>query len=259
MNFWDKKANSLASKKAKHHAHTKDIHNPEFLAFYQEKSWWFEAFDTLQITKTYQTFPFSQQFLQTFPTLAQLIQQANICEITCDEQNFRLFSWHCQDNVTRGWLNKIETLDYQQGICQDFIAEHNLLLNEIGGIQECSENPNNSFSNNQNFMFVGSECRQAMFYNLNEYLDDCRIENISPIDFENWICFVEEANGGEIIYNPKTTEVLMVTGDHCFNYVTPLVGQPSDDYIYHIDGVTTFVDFVEQFALQWLSIITKKI
>lgn len=50
----------------------------------------------------------------------------------------------------------------------------------------------------------------------------------------------------------------MIAGDHCFDYVSPVAGQPSDDYIYHINGVTTFVDFVEQFAVQWQNIIKFK-
>lgn len=136
----------------------------------------------------------------------------------------------------------------------ELIEEHELLLRNIGGIQETFNQPENAFSNNQNFMFIGSECSRGIGSWDDYYLMRCEDEHKEAIDYSNLLAFVYEANGALTLYEPITKKILLFSHDHSFDNVEFLENQP--EYTFHtFKNAINFVDYVEELARQWMKII----
>jgi hypothetical protein len=221
--------------------------NEDFETFKNNKSWFFETSDKIDFLYTENELQLSETFKKTFPLLTELLRKARILKLKINEQLYQLFSWTNKDGFSCGWLNKIEE---NTGTTFNLIKEHELLLSEIGGIQESYNQPEPGLSNNQNFMFIQSECFVGIGGCEETYEEICNEENKQPIDFNDLICFVEEANGNMTLYNPENKEVLLFAGDHCFDNVEILENQPAYTF-YKINNVTTFVDYVETLATEW--------
>jgi hypothetical protein len=125
------------------------------------------------------------------------------------------------------------------------------LLKEIGGIQEAYNQPEPSLTNNQNFLFIKSECTKGIG-GWNDYYEMmCEAEGKAQIDFKDFVCFVQEANGAVVLYERSMKEVMLFSHDHSFDNVEFLENQP--EYTFHkIRGVETFMDYVKQLAAEWL-------
>lgn len=219
--------------------------NKDLEAFTGHMSWLFHPSTISDVTET--EIELSEKFTVTFPILTTLINQARVLSIKIEQQPYYLFSWTNKDNQNFGWLNKIEN---NIPTTLPFIEEHQLLLEEIGGIQESFNQPDPSFSNNQEFMFVGSECTTGI-NDWNDYYEEiCNKEEKPQIDYRNFISFVMEANGNSTIYDPKTKEVFLFAHDHAFNNVDLLENQPKYTF-YRFHNIISFVDYVEALALEW--------
>ena len=162
-----------------------------------------------------------------------------------------LFAWDRIDEDVCGWLNKIG--DRESYFC-DLIPEHDLLIRNIGGIKETFNSPADSFSNNQNFMFLGADSSYGIGGWEEYYEESCMYENCKPIDHLHFIAFAEEANGALTIYDPANKKVMLFSHDHSFDNVSFMDGQPA--YTFHtFKRVESFVDYVEALAKQWLNTV----
>lgn len=220
--------------------------NTDFEALKKDISWLINSSDKVEFLDS-KEFVLSNNFKNTFPVLTELIEQARILDLKINDQLFKLFSWTSKNNLRCGWLNKIEN----EGISDlKLIEEHKLLLREIGGIQESYNQPEESLCNNQNYMFIASECSLGIG-DWDEYYEEmCNEEEKQPIDSKDYICFVEEANGNLTLYNPMTKEVFLFANDHCFENVKFLENQP--EYTFHkINNAINFVGYVETLASEW--------
>ncbi|MES2775558.1 MAG: hypothetical protein V4722_15385 [Bacteroidota bacterium] len=226
--------------------------NKDFDIFKQEVDWFFKPTDKVDLTiaKT----NFSNTFISSFPTLHTLISQATILDIKLRRKDdityYKLFSWTDKDNLNSGWLCKFET----NGRKIEILEEHQLLLDNIGGIQESYkqlDTDKEMLTDNQNFAFIKSECRKGLGDWTKIYDQTCEDEDAKQIKTKDLLCFVGEANGNETFYNLNTKQVLLFASDHCFENVEVLKGQPAYTF-YTINGVTTFVDYVETLSQQWL-------
>jgi hypothetical protein len=221
--------------------------NIDFETFNNEVSWFINPTDTIEFLASETPFQVSDNFKSTFPILAELIAQARVLNLTINNQLFKLFSWTNKDQLSCGWLNKIET---ENNSALNLIDEHRLLLREIGGIQESYHQPEDSFSNNQNFMFIESECTIGIGSWDEYYQELCNEEGKQPIDFTEFISFVGEANGDVTLYDPTSKEVFLFAHDHCFENVEFVANQP--EYTFHkINGAHNFVAYVETLASEW--------
>ena len=193
----------------------------------------------------------SQEFRDTFPRLSGLIANSRQTHISIDSNQFLLFAWDTKDGKICGWLNKQEGSDRYS--CE-LIEEHHLLLRNIGGIQTSFNQPESSFSNNQNFMFIGSECSRGIG-DYDDYYDmKCEDEEKEKIDYSHLLAFVYEANGALTLYDPYTKKVLLFSHDHSFDKVEFLEDQP--EYTFHtFKKVDSFIEYVEELATQWREII----
>lgn len=231
--------------------------NNDFDIFKREISWFIKPTDKIEVTKT--ELNFSDNFISTFPTLYKLVSQARVLGVTLTRQNkiinYKLLSWTDNGNLKSGWLCKFDTKETEIEI----LPEHQLLVDNIGGIQESYkqlETNKEILTDNQNFLFIKSECTKGIG-GWDEYYEDmCKDYEKPRIDFKNFICFVQEANGDVTLYDPKTKEVMLFAHDHCFENVEFLESQP--EYTFHkINGIINFKDYAETLAHQWLDNIVK--
>lgn len=215
----------------------------DFDTFKKEIIWFIKPNSDVTFVK--QDFRISEEFSNTFPKLSLLIKKARISNIKVDNQDYILFAWNNQENQICGWLNKIENE------VLELIHEHELLLKNIGGIQESFNSPENSFCNNQTFMFINSECFKGIGEYEDYYTSACEEENFEKIDFSNFLSFAYEANGALTMYDFNNKEVFLFSHDHSFDNVSFVKNQP--EYTFHsFKNVTTFIDYVEELANQWI-------
>lgn len=224
----------------------------DFDIFKQEISWFIEPMDKVDLATAIPNF--SITFISTFPTLHKLLSQATVLEVRLTRKNntayYKLFSWTDKNNLKSGWLCKFETDEQELQI----LEEHQLLLDNLGGIQESYtqiETENEILTDNQNFIFTKSECRKGLEDWTELYDETCNDEGLEKINTMDLICFASEANGNETFYDLKTKQILLFASDHSFDNVEVLKGQPEYTF-YTINGVTTFVNYVEVLAQQWL-------
>jgi len=228
--------------------------NKDFEAFKKDISWFINQSDKIEFLETENEIILSETFQKTFPILSSLIINARILNLKINNQSYKLFSWTNNENLSCGWLNKIEE-NFEPTL--NLIEEHKLLLKEIGGIQESYNEPEPSLTNNQNFLFIESECTTGIGDWDDYYEELCNEEDKPKIDFKEFICFVQEANGDVTLYNPKNKEVMLFAHDHCFDNVEFLENQP--EYTFHkIHNIENFVDYVENLATEWKNEIKLK-
>lgn len=221
--------------------------NIDFETFKNNITWFIQPTDEVELLDTTLDTKLTESFQTTFPKLTSLIQKARVLDLTINKQPYRLFSWTNKENKSFGWLNKIELAETTN---IELIDEHELLLKEIGGIQESYNQPEPSLTNNQNFLFIKSKCSKGIGGWDDYYEMMCEEENKQKIDYKDFICFVQEANGDVTLYNRNTKEVMLFAHDHCFDNVDFLEDQP--EYTFHtIHGINTFVDYVEILATEW--------
>ena len=189
----------------------------------------------------------SEEFKDTFPKLTELILKSRQTYLKIDHINYTLFAWETIDGQICGWLNKYETKEEYK--CE-LIQEHEILLRNIGGIRESFNAPENSFTNNQNFMFIGSECSKGIGDWADYYSMTCEEEGKNKIDHTNLVAFVQEANGAIALYDPLTKEVFLFSQDHSFENIEFMKNQP--EFTFHtFKNVTTFENYVETLAQEW--------
>ena len=222
--------------------------NPDFETFKEFDFCFLRETDEIKLLDIELGFALTSDFQKTFPKLSEIVKKARILNLEINNQSYKLFSWTNKAEYTLGWLNKIEK-NIKPEI--ELILEHKLLLNEIGGIQESFNGPPKSnLWNNQRFMFIETECRKYIGGWEEYYRIVCEDNNKTPIDFKKFICFVQEANGSVTLYDKNSKEVMLFAADHNFYDVKFLENQPK--YTFHkINGITTFVDYVERLATEW--------
>lgn len=224
--------------------------NKDFEAFKSEVSWFLNPNSKIKFQE-HKEIRLSGEFMSVFPNLSELILKSRQTYVIIDNINYILFAWDTLDGQICGWLNQQETKEEYN--C-DLIREHELLLRNIGGIRESFNQPEDSFSNNQNFMFIGSECSRGIGEWDDYYSMTCEEEGKKEIDYTNLLAFVYEANGALTLYDPLTKNVFLFSHDHCFENVEFLANQP--EYTFHsFNDVETFKDYVEALAKEWREII----
>jgi hypothetical protein len=230
----------------------------DFETFKKNCSWFIEQTDKAEIKEG--CFECSDAFVETFPVLHELLSEARVADIVLTKTkkkketvlNYKLFTWNTKNGASAGWLCKVESEDNRM---IDILPEHQLLSDHSCGIQENYETDSDveKLTDNQNFLFIKSECEFGPDKDWEEYYHElCEEENVQPIDMTNFVCFAIEANGNMTYYDLKTKKVFLFASDHCFDYVTEAEGQ-SEYTFYTINGADTFVDYVEMLARQWLN------
>jgi hypothetical protein len=220
--------------------------NKDLAAFIDDISWFFQENDKVEIEE--KSFDLSDDFNLIFPKLTELIECARKTHLRINNVPHILFAWNDIDDEIFGWLNKIE--DFENTPNQ-LSKEHKILLKNIGGIQESFNQPEDSLTNNQNFMFIGTECSFGIGSWDEYYKETCDEQNIESINHSKLICFVEEANGNKTLYDTISNDILLFASDHCFDDIKPIDGQPEYTF-YKYNNIKSFTDYVEKVADEWM-------
>jgi hypothetical protein len=217
----------------------------DFEDFKLEISWFIQPNDKVTVTNGKITT--STAFATSFPILNNLINKARVIDVKINSDTYKLFAWTTKEGYSCGWLCKFESPALNT---IEILPEHQLLLDNIGGIEESFGEPEDSFTLNQNFLFIQSECSRGIEGWMEYYQPLCKQENVVPIPTDHLISFVCEANGAKTLYDLQTKQVYLFSHDHDFENVTVVEGQP--EYTFHyINGVNNFIEYAEALALQW--------
>ena len=224
--------------------------NPDFEAFKSEVCWFLSPKSKVEFQEQHEM-RLSEGFKNTFPRLTELILKSRQTYLKIDHLNYILFAWDTIDGQICGWLNQQETVEDNN--CE-LIQEHEILITNIGGIRESFNQPEDSFSNNQDFMFIGSKCSRGIG-NWEEYYSmTCEENGKKEMDYSKLIAFVHEANGALTLYDPLTKKVFLFSHDHSFDNAVTIDDQPK--YTFHtFKNTVTFEDYIEALAREWMEII----
>jgi len=234
----------------------------DFENFKQEVSWFIVKNDNVEIEHINNK-NFSLKFIETFPTVYRLLlQSTSILGVTITSSknknsNYCLYTWDDKNGLKCGWLCKSEQIQTEIKV----LPEHQLLLDEMGGIKETYHRFSTEteiLTDNQNFIFIKSLLTKGLGDWIDYYDQICTDEHIKQVDTKDIVCFAGEANGNETFYDPNTKQVLLFAPDHSFENVEVLKDQ-SEYTFYTINNVTTFVDYVETLAQQWLENIKTEV
>ena len=219
----------------------------EFEEFKSYASWFIKPGDVVTVDPS--TIDVSTEFSMLFPLLSDLIRKARVLSVQINSDQYKLYSWTTRNRPgSCGWLCKQET---EGDSALPLLHEHRVLLQNIGGIKERYNEPEDILSNNYNFLFLESECQAGLSGWEEYYHEMCKEENKSPRDIKDLVSFAVEANGNATLYNVVTKGVYLFAHDHAFTYVTQVPDEPPYTF-YYINGVRNFVDYVELLAKQWL-------
>ncbi|MFI8619174.1 hypothetical protein ACIGHN_27120 [Acidovorax sp. NPDC077693] len=264
-------------------------------SFLKEKSWAGLGEKKINIVKTLppNTIEFDPVFSERFPKLTKLLKSARITDFQIctkfvddqpskaeifpsDEVIYRLWAWTTHSGKFAAWsTSPISSIaEPELTLISD---DHRQILRHVGGINwggccqsenEGLDQENKNFALNQNFIF-GCESPADTKLWVESYIYDYQNHDsgttISPyVNFSapEWVCFAQEANGNELLYDRrKNDRVLLVAGDHCFDYAYPSrdyqwrykSGDYQQDTLLEVEGVISLRDWAEKLAAQWLS------
>ena len=233
---------------------------------------------------------FDPGFAKRFPKLTRLLKLARVTDFQTsprrvnvrpkpdsfpnDHVIYRLWAWTTRSGRFAAWpASPISSV--VAPTLSEVSDDHQLILRNLGAINwmGCCEPEeltavNDNFALNQNFIF-GTDRRTHTKLWVKAYEHDHRQDGgdarVSPhVDFSDprWVCFAQEANGNELLYDRSHKDrVILVSGDHCFGYVHPSVlyqwrhesGGYRWDSLLDIAGVSSLRDWAERLACQWLA------
>lgn len=225
--------------------------NKHFQAFQNEISWFNYKKEPIEVFEINE-FNLTQKFRELYPITTELITKSYKTGVEFKGKTMILFSWEIGGEIC-GWLCQFDKPKIQ------IIEEHQILIDNIGGIIESFNGPesidinginyNYTLTLNQDFIFVGSKNADKLDWE-DYYVNRCKELGMKPIDLSNSVFFTKEANGARYFYDRETKEVKLFSHDHAFRFVEFLPNQP--EYTMHkISGVNDFIDFVEMIAKQW--------
>jgi hypothetical protein len=226
--------------------------NRYFNTFQNEISWFNYKKEPIKIFEI-ENFNLTNKFQQTYPNMTKLINESVKTGVEFKGKSMVLFTWEKGGEIS-GWMCQFDNSTIQ------LIEEHQILINNIGGIIHSFNGPesielngvdyNYTLTLNQDFMFVGSMNTNKLDWE-NDYFNRCKEFGTRPLDLSNSVFFTREADGARYFYDKFTREVKLFSHDHAFKFVDFLPGHP--EYTMHtIKGVNNFIEFVEMVAKQWI-------
>lgn len=235
---------------------------------------------------------FETAFTERFPKLTRLLKLARVTDFQTRSERgggsaskagdfpsdgvvYRLWAWTTHSGQFAAWPASPITSIVVPPLAR-LSEDHLLILRHVGGINwlgtcqpEDFEDENHNFALNQNFIFGMDAPALSTKLWMQEY--DFQHQNksadtlIEPyVDFasSDWVCFAQEANGNELLYDRRDGDrVLLVSGDNCFDYVRPSQHYRwqyrsesyESDTLLQINGIVTLRDWAERLAEQWLA------
>jgi len=227
------------------------IVNKYYKAFKNEISWFNYKNEPIEVFEINE-FNLTKRFQNIFPKTTELISKSKKTGLEFKGKSLILFTWEIGNEIS-GWLCQFDRPSIP------LIEEHQILIDNIGGIIESFKGPesieideinyNYTLTINQDHMFVGSLNTDKLDWE-EYYVDRCKEKSIQPLDLSNSVFFTKEANGAKYFYDRETKDVKLFSHDHAFRFVEFLPNHP--EYTMHnIKGINNFTEFVEMIGKQW--------
>ncbi len=183
-----------------------------------------------------------------FPPLAKLLAKASVTDVSVNGVHYQLLAWNSPDADRIGWL----CLPPPENVVCNPHEDHRLLLGSFGGIVERFNEPEDTWLLNLNDALTQREASHdgSFIHQYRWAFDEVELE--LPIEPTEYYSIAREANGNTTLCHQINGDVLMFARDHCFDHLKPLNGCP-EYTLYTMNGVSTFRDWVNAIALQWLA------
>jgi hypothetical protein len=178
-----------------------------------------------------------------FPKLAELIRSATLTGVAINGLQHELLAWDAPCDNRIGWLC-ISPMDV---VLNPVCSPHRHLLNSFGGVIERFNEPETRLLNHNAVLTNHEASFDASFINDYSWAFDGNV----PIDLTAYYTVAREANGNTTICHRDDCSILLFAPDHAFKDVTTLDGCP-DFTLYNIHNASTFTEWVELIAHQWL-------
>lgn len=225
--------------------------NKYFQAFQEEISWFNYKKEPIEVFEI-EKFNLTKRFIEIFPITAELINSSKKTGVRFQGKSLVLFTWEIGKEIS-GWMCQFDEPNIE------LIEEHQILIENIGGIIHSFNEPESIELNevnynyvltlSQDFMFVGSLCVDKLDW-ADYYYERCEELDTQPINLSNSVFFTLEGNGAKYFYDRNTKLVKLFSHDHAFKFVDFMPNHP--EYTMHkIKGVDTFREFVELMSKQW--------
>jgi hypothetical protein len=193
----------------------------------------------------------SADFSRLFPALERLLKKASLTELEIDGKHYELFSWQRQDGRDCAWLSPAPSRRAPSSLLQ----EHQTLLASFGGVEERSNESEDTWLLNHNAVLTETEAkRDASFINAYKWAFDRAGVSI-PIVLSEFYSIAREANGNTTLCHRTTGEIVLFAPDHNFAHIVPVPGCPKYS-LYRIPGAETFSGWVSSITNQWLDSIS---
>lgn len=198
---------------------------------------------------------FPLEFKEQFPLMTELLEMAKVVEFTIGgNQRFRQYIWVHNDGTTSGWLCCLEHC-VPQG--RNIIPEHILLSKNVGGIIDYWSNSKSkeTFIDANTFTFSLVNTFKGIGGFEDDYIRKCEVEEINPLDIDDFVTFALEKNGCVTAYNYKTKEVFMYLMDGYTSFAFSVAEGHPEYTLHQLHSAKNFVEYVEELASQWLHIV----
>ncbi len=224
----------------------------DWAIFVEYVPWFLDRDATVEIGAQRKMGPLSPLLPTIFPTLAELLEMASLTEVSINGSRFELLAWDSHDGDRLGWLCQPPSAN----ALRDLHEDHRTLLVSFGGVVERFNEPSGTWLMNLNDALTEREASHDASF-IRDYI--WAFENVGltlPIEPTAYYSIAREANGNTTFCHRASGEVLMFATDHCFKHLTKLEGCPAFT-LYRVNGASTFRDWVNAVASQWLNHVAR--
>lgn len=219
--------------------------------FVEDVPWFVDDGAKVNVPSSFRGLPLSSEVQSRFPNLARLLECAEVTPVSIDDAAYHLLAWDGREGYRIGWL----CFPPSSNGMNDIHDDHQELLKCFGGVVERFNEPGETWLLNHNDALTQREAKHDGSI-LDQYMWAFEDEGLSlPISLTEYYSIAREANGNMTFCHRTSGQVILFAPDHAFDHVTELDGCPKYT-LYTINGVTSFRDWVEAVASQWLNNIT---
>ncbi len=184
------------------------------------------------------------------PHLARLLNAAKVTPVSIEGASYETLGWERRDGGRTGWFCPSPSRPARP--TSPYWA-HAELLASLGGVLERWQEPTTWLvGTTETLLSPGPRHSADFLYDYAWMWDEDGLE--MPIDPGQWYSFSEDANGNATLCHRLDGDVLRWAPQDDF-YTTRLLEDCPEGTLHRIDGTPDFRLWVEQLALQWLTVV----
>ncbi len=184
------------------------------------------------------------------PALGRLLAVATVTPLTIEGASYEILGWERRNGGRTGWLCPSPS---HPRLHSGAHPDHAELLGTLGGILERWQEPETWLSGSvESLVPTVARHRADFLYDYDWMWSEDGLE--MPIDPSQWYSVSDDANGNATLCHRVDGDVLRWAPEDDVYTKRQLEDCP-DGTLYRIDGTPDFRLWVEQLALQWLTVV----